>query len=75
MFLQYKQNNIENRKEYEVNEAKTKLNALMGVTDPLKANVPDYQIPLILLMLSSSFFRQKSYKCRTRKIDSYDCHN
>ena len=57
MFLQYKQNNIENRKEYEVNEAKTKLNALMGVTDPLKANVPDYQIPpysanAIFLLLS-----------------------
>ena len=36
---------MKGKKEYEVNKAKIELNALMGVTDPLKANVPDSQIP------------------------------
>ena len=38
-------NTNERKKEYEVNKAEIKLKALMGVTDPLKANVPDCQIP------------------------------
>ena len=71
---------MKGKKEYEVNKAKIKLNALMGVTiimgvtDLLRANVPDCQIPpysanaIALLLLPPEILFQN------RKLNRFICY-